>query len=46
MKYMVCMILSMILEAMDNASVLLKPGGFMCVKCKDYEGMPYTHEVM
>lgn len=46
MKYSVSMILAMILEAVDSANNLLMPGRFLCVKCKDYKGIPYTNEVI
>lgn len=44
-QYSPVLILSMVSECMKNAFELLKPNGFLLVKCKDYKGLPYTSEV-
>ena len=46
MECSVCMILAIIVEAMDNVNDLLMLGRFLCVKCKNYKGIPYTNEMI
>lgn len=43
--YSPMLILSMISESIATAVELLKPGGFLLVKCKDYKGLPYSSEI-